>query len=89
MEELRIAVIDLVERARPLCQPGTFLAEVGQFPEGEMHQLVLEMILAGTDTSSVTMFYLILAARDDEELEKALREEAAAGKLTNERRLKV
>ena len=35
------------------------------------------MLLAGTDTSSVTMFYLLKACQDDPSLEQCLREEVA------------
>ncbi|GIM06717.1 hypothetical protein Vretimale_10977 [Volvox reticuliferus] len=38
----------------------------------EAVQLSLEMIIAGTDTSSVTLFYSLLALRDDQELQKEL-----------------
>ena len=33
------------------------------------------MIIAGTDTSSVTMFYMLKACEDDQSLEECLREE--------------
>lgn len=91
VHELRVAVRDLVARARGRCPLGTFLAdclaryESGKSSEDKMVQMVLEMILAGTDTSSVTMFYLILAARDDPDLERMLLEEATTGKRSDYR----
>lgn len=37
--------------------------------------MALEMIIAGTDTSSVTMYYALLALRDDPSLEQRVHEE--------------
>jgi len=42
----------------------------------QLLQLVLEMVLAGTDTSSVTMYYLQLQLQDDPSLEDMLVQEA-------------
>ncbi|CAF1391955.1 unnamed protein product [Adineta ricciae] len=46
-----------------------------QITKQEMNQCVLEMLIAGTDTSSVTMFYFLLALSDREDLEKNLLKE--------------
>ena len=35
-----------------------------------MNQCILEMLIAGTDTSSVTMFYFLLALSDRTQLEE-------------------
>lgn len=39
----------------------------------EVEQNVLEMLLAGTDTSSVTMFFTLVAARDDPLLQSRIK----------------
>ncbi|GLI60114.1 hypothetical protein VaNZ11_002162 [Volvox africanus] len=44
----------------------------GRLSRAEAVQLSLEMIIAGTDTSSVTLFYSLLAIRDDQELQREL-----------------
>ena len=46
--------------------------------EAQLLQNVLEMVIAGTDTSSVTMFYALLALQDDPCLQQALQREEAA-----------
>ncbi|CAF4115192.1 unnamed protein product [Rotaria magnacalcarata] len=46
-----------------------------QITKEEMNQCILEMLIAGTDTSSVTMFYFLLALCDRKELEEQLRRE--------------
>ena len=46
-----------------------------QITKEEMNQCVLEMLIAGTDTSSVTMFYFILALADRPQLQQDLIEE--------------
>ncbi|CAF0846328.1 unnamed protein product [Adineta steineri] len=43
-----------------------------QITKEEMNQCILEMLIAGTDTSSVTMFYFLLALCDRNELEENL-----------------
>lgn len=43
-----------------------------QITKEEMNQCVLEMLIAGTDTSSVTMFYFLLAISDRKQLEEDL-----------------
>lgn len=60
---------------------GQFLAalldaeEQGDITGDDVRQLVLEMILAGTDTSSVTMSWLPVAMAEDAKLELELRRE--------------
>ena len=51
----------------------------------------MQMIIAGTDTSSVTMFYLLQACQDDPDLEKGLTLEVdkATGRPLITSRLKV
>ncbi|GIL59345.1 hypothetical protein Vafri_14230 [Volvox africanus] len=44
----------------------------GRLSRSEAVQLSLEMIIAGTDTSSVTLFYSLLAIRDDQKLQMEL-----------------
>ncbi|GFR39966.1 hypothetical protein Agub_g492 [Astrephomene gubernaculifera] len=44
----------------------------------ELVQLALEMLIAGTDTSSVTLYYALLALRDDPDLQQRVRGELAA-----------
>ena len=53
----------------------------GELTAKEVQQLVLEMILAGTDTSSVSLYYLLVQLQDDPLLEQQLVEEVlqAAG----------
>ena len=46
-----------------------------QITKEEMNQCILEMLIAGTDTSSVTMFYFLLALSDRKELEENLLKE--------------
>ncbi|CAF1522813.1 unnamed protein product, partial [Rotaria sordida] len=46
-----------------------------QITKEEMNQCILEMLIAGTDTSSVTMFYFLLALSDRNELEEKLLKE--------------
>ncbi|CAF1307270.1 unnamed protein product [Rotaria sordida] len=46
-----------------------------QITKEEMNQCILEMLIAGTDTSSVTMFYFLLALCDRKELEEQLLKE--------------
>ena len=46
-----------------------------QITKEEMNQCILEMLIAGTDTSSVTMFYFLLALSDRKELEEKLLDE--------------
>ncbi|CAF4917440.1 unnamed protein product [Rotaria sp. Silwood1] len=46
-----------------------------QITKEEMNQCILEMLIAGTDTSSVTMFYFLLALCDRNELEEKLLKE--------------
>ncbi|KAK3268159.1 hypothetical protein CYMTET_23320 [Cymbomonas tetramitiformis] len=48
----------------------------GQLNEAEMHQCMLEMLIAGTDTSSVIMSSLVVAMQDTENLEETLYHEA-------------
>ncbi len=47
--------------------------EAGELSEEGVQQCALEMLLAGTDTSSVTMSYLLIALRDDPLLEARLK----------------
>ncbi|KAG2500165.1 hypothetical protein HYH03_001747 [Edaphochlamys debaryana] len=49
---------------------------------GDAEQAALEMLLAGTDTSSVTLYYALLALRDDPALQGQLREELATGRAS-------
>eukprot|EP00878_Enallax_costatus_P034757 GHUV01038593.1.p1 GENE.GHUV01038593.1~~GHUV01038593.1.p1 ORF type:complete len:143 (-),score=64.15 GHUV01038593.1:288-716(-) len=53
----------------------------GQLSRNEVQQLVLEMLLAGTDTSSVSLYYLMVELQGNRTLEYELRDEvlAAAG----------
>jgi aromatase len=55
--------------------------EQGQLTDKEVQQLVLEMILAGTDTSSVSLYYLLVQLQDEQLLDQELVEEVqqAAG----------
>jgi aromatase len=46
-----------------------------QITKEEMNQCILEMLIAGTDTSSVTMFYFLLAISDRKQLEEDLLKE--------------
>ncbi|UJR29443.1 hypothetical protein I4U23_010655 [Adineta vaga] len=46
-----------------------------QITKQEMNQCILEMLIAGTDTSSVTMFYFLLALADRKDLENDLLKE--------------
>jgi len=46
-----------------------------QITKEEMNQCILEMLIAGTDTSSVTMFYFLLALSDRKQLEENLLKE--------------
>jgi len=41
----------------------------------ELHQCVLEMLLAGTDTSSVTLFYLLVSLTEQLDTESKIRQE--------------
>lgn len=43
-----------------------------QITKEEMNQCILEMLIAGTDTSSVTIFYFLLALSDRKQLEENL-----------------
>jgi aromatase len=43
--------------------------ENGQVTLVDLEQCVLEMLLAGTDTSSVTMYYTLVALSDNPEIE--------------------
>lgn len=62
----------------------SFLADMlskvqqGSMTQAELQQNVLEVVIAGTDTSSVTMFYALVALQDDPALEQRLRQEVAA-----------
>lgn len=55
--------------------------DAGQLSAAEVQQLVLEMLLAGTDTSSVSLYYLMVELQGNRLLEKDLRDEVltAAG----------
>jgi aromatase len=57
------------------------LQSAGELSQVAVQQLVLEMMLAGTDTSSVSLYYLMVQLQDDPELEGALLQEVlqAAG----------
>lgn len=62
---------------------GKALAEEakGRLNNSQVQQLVLEMLLAGTDTSSVSLYYLMVDLQGNRALENLLRDEvlAAAG----------
>jgi aromatase len=55
-----------------------------QITKEEMNQCILEMLIAGTDTSSVTMFYFLLALSDRNQLEENLLKENSYSILTND-----
>lgn len=51
------------------------LQEDGQVSPVDLEQCVLEMFLAGTDTSSVTMYYTLVALSDNPDIEGRILEE--------------
>jgi aromatase len=53
-----------------------------QITKQEMNQCILEMLIAGTDTSSVTMFYFLLALSDRKQLEDDLLKELKQNSYT-------
>ena len=53
-----------------------FALEKEEVTEDNIVQCVLEMFLAGTDTSSVSMYYTLVALSDDEAIEQKIANEA-------------
>lgn len=58
--------------------------ELDEISEENVYQCVLEMLLAGTDTSSVSMYYTLVAFSDDAQVEREIVKELKAVSLEDE-----
>lgn len=79
---LQQTTVGLINKAKAIANPGDldgcFLGKLvadqaaGKLSQESVEQLALEMLLAGTDTSSISLYYLMVALADDPGLERQL-----------------
>ncbi|XP_071943715.1 aromatase-like [Antedon mediterranea] len=79
IEKKRASLVDLQKGDNPL--PSDFSTKLieaekrGEITTNNVRQCILEMLLAGTDTSSVTMYYLLVSVASNPDVEKRILEE--------------